>query len=148
MRRYPKDLKVRYKVRPLKALPIVSVPTAGSPEAAALNIDCGQYCDYVEKLYGGENPKHQLGGYPFPLQGEEMELECAEKVEPPAAADKKARRAAAAERAKEWMLLLQIDTDYLTEMEWADTGMLYFWIRRKDLAARNFDDVWMILQSY
>jgi uncharacterized protein YwqG len=148
MRRYPKDLKVRYKVRPLKARPIVSVPTAGSPEVAALNIDYEQYCDYVERLYGEENPKHQLGGYAFPLQGEEMERELVEMLEPPTTADKKAWRAAAEERVKEWILLLQIDTDYLTEMDWVDTGMLYFWIRKKDLAERNFDDVWMILQSY
>jgi len=31
-------------------------------------------------------------------------------------------------------------------MMWGDMGMLYFWIRAEDLAARRFERVWMILQ--
>ncbi|MGN0700170.1 MAG: DUF1963 domain-containing protein [Oscillospiraceae bacterium] len=27
-----------------------------------------------------------------------------------------------------------------------DCGHIYFWIRKADLAARNFDNVWLILQ--
>jgi uncharacterized protein YwqG len=148
MRRYPKDLNLRYKVRKLKSQVITTVPSAGSPEVEALDIDYEQYCNYVEGLYGEENPKHQLGGYAFALQSDEMETECVETVDPPPAANDDAWGKAVSERAKEWILLLQIDTDYQTEMDWVDTGMLYFWIRKKDLAQRNFDDVWMILQSY
>jgi uncharacterized protein YwqG len=50
------------------------------------------------------------------------------------------------ENRSDWVLLLQIDSDDFCEMMWGDCGMLYFWIRKEDLAARNFDDVWMILQ--
>lgn len=48
----------------------------------------------------------------------------------------------------DWMLLLQLGTletrDY--EMMFGDCGHIYFWIRRQDLAARNFENVWLVLQ--
>jgi uncharacterized protein YwqG len=33
-------------------------------------------------------------------------------------------------------------------MMWGDLGMLYYWIREEDLAARRFDRVWGISQCY
>jgi len=58
------------------------------------------------------------------------------------------------ERAKEllrdvsdWRLLLQVDTDEEGPgWMWGDTGRIYFWIRRQDLAARMFERSWLILQ--
>jgi uncharacterized protein YwqG len=29
---------------------------------------------------------------------------------------------------------------------WGDCGMLYFWIRRDDLARRDFSGAWVVLQ--
>ncbi len=48
----------------------------------------------------------------------------------------------------EWVMLLQLDSDDQTEMMWGDVGMLYFWIKKSDLASKNFDNCWMILQCY
>jgi uncharacterized protein YwqG len=48
--------------------------------------------------------------------------------------------------AKEWKLLLQLDSDSDPGMQWGDKGRLHFWIREQDLAERNFEDVWMILE--
>jgi uncharacterized protein YwqG len=48
----------------------------------------------------------------------------------------------------DWTLLLQIDSDDRVGMMWGDVGMLYFWIRRQDLASRKFDKVWTILQCH
>ena len=48
--------------------------------------------------------------------------------------------------AKDWMLLLQVDTDDKAQMIWGDVGTLYYWIRRQDLENRDFDKVWMIFQ--
>lgn len=49
----------------------------------------------------------------------------------------------------EWVLLLQLDSfsngDF--EMMFGDCGRIYFFIRKSDLAARDFDKVWMILQT-
>ncbi len=46
-----------------------------------------------------------------------------------------------------WQLLLQIDSDEKTGMNWANNGMLYFWIPEGDLKAQKFDNVWLVLQS-
>lgn len=48
--------------------------------------------------------------------------------------------------APDWILLLQLDSDDAAQLMWGDMGMLYFWIRRQDLAARRFDRVWCTLQ--
>ena len=47
-----------------------------------------------------------------------------------------------------WVLLLQMGTvtDGDTELMYGDCGLIYFWIRKEDLAARNFDHVRLILQ--
>ncbi len=50
--------------------------------------------------------------------------------------------------AKDWTLLLQLST--LTkgdwELMWGDCGMLYFYIRKQDLAEKRFENVWFSLQ--
>lgn len=49
---------------------------------------------------------------------------------------------------RDWLLLLQLDTVETDgfELMFGDGGRIYFYIRREDLAARNFDNVWLILQ--
>ena len=51
-------------------------------------------------------------------------------------------------KAEDWILLFQLDTvetdDY--ELMFGDCGRIYFYIRKKDLAERNFDNVQLILQ--
>lgn len=52
------------------------------------------------------------------------------------------------EKAKDWVLLFQmgtIETDHY-ELMFGDGGHIYFWIKKEDLANRNFDKIWMILQ--
>ena len=49
--------------------------------------------------------------------------------------------------AKEWQLLLQIDTDESIGMRWGDAGMIYYWMRASDLQKCDFDDAWLVLQS-
>ena len=58
------------------------------------------------------------------------------------------RAADLAEDADQWELLLQIDTDDNVGMQWGDCGRIYYLIRRDDLVARHFDDVWLALQCY
>jgi uncharacterized protein YwqG len=47
----------------------------------------------------------------------------------------------------DWQLLLQVDSDEHAGMKWASAGMLYFWIKRADLAAGHFNNTWVVLQS-
>ena len=50
--------------------------------------------------------------------------------------------------AKDWTLLLQLST--LTkddwELMWGDCGMLYFYIKKQDLAQKRFENAWFSLQ--
>jgi uncharacterized protein YwqG len=47
----------------------------------------------------------------------------------------------------DWELLLQLDSDEDGPgWMWGDSGRIYFWIRRDDLRARRFEDVWLVLQ--
>lgn len=52
------------------------------------------------------------------------------------------------EKADDWTLLFQMGTinanDY--ELMFGDCGHIYFWIRKSDLKACKFDDVWLIMQ--
>ncbi len=60
--------------------------------------------------------------------------------------NKKAEKLAAGK--DDWIMLFQLDSDDETKMMWGDVGMLYFWIKKKDLESLNFDNCWMILQCY
>lgn len=62
----------------------------------------------------------------------------------------KAERKEMFERSKEWTLLLQLSCvsdrgDFY--LDWVDGGQLYFYIRKEDLKAGNFNNIWLILQS-
>jgi uncharacterized protein YwqG len=50
--------------------------------------------------------------------------------------------------ADDWVLLLQLDSDAGADLMWGDSGRLYYWVRREDLAACRFDRAWMGLQCY
>lgn len=57
-------------------------------------------------------------------------------------------RAEITEASKDWILLAQFGTLTAgdTELMWGDCGCLYFFIRKKDLAKKNFENIWMVLQ--
>jgi uncharacterized protein YwqG len=97
-----------------------------------------------------EGPEHQIGGYPNPIQNDTMELEaqlasnglyCGNS-----SGYQDPRATSLSEGSKDWLLLLQIDTDEKAGMMWGDCGMLYFWVRKLDLENRDFSKVWMVLQ--
>ena len=92
---------------------------------------------------------NKLLGYADPIQGD-MELEC-ELVtnglycgDPSGYNDPRAKMLEP--NAKNWQLLLQIDSNEENEMMWGDVGRLYFWIKKEDLKDKQFDNCWCILQ--
>ena len=99
-----------------------------------------------------EQPLHHLLGYPEIIQSD-MKLEVQLVTHGLYVGDGSGFRVARAAElragAREWTLLLQIDSDDgCPGWMWGDVGRLYFWIRRQDLAARRFSNAWMILQCY
>jgi uncharacterized protein YwqG len=92
---------------------------------------------------------HVFGGWPNNIQGP-MELDCEKSTTSGdvGSADGYAdsgmpdlRR-----RAREWRLLLQLDSDDDLGWSWGDEGMIYFWCREGDIARQRFDRGWTMLQ--
>jgi uncharacterized protein YwqG len=94
-------------------------------------------------------PIHRLGGVPHEIQNPmEAECELARRGEDPLALPYSRREEIADEAKARWRLLLQVDSDEAAGTMWGDSGMLYYWIRDDDLAARRFDRAWCVMQCY
>ena len=88
-----------------------------------------------------KTPRDQLLGHPLTLQ-DDMRLQCET-----ASQNITDARPELTQKALRWQLLFQIDSDERIGMQWASAGLLYYWLAREDLAARNFDRAWLVLQS-
>lgn len=113
------------------------------------NRDGDTYIECRQEVFGNQ-PLHQMLGFPTPVQADEMELECQlasngiyvggpEGYEDP-------RVDGLSAGASEWKLLLQLDSDDDCGWMWGDAGTLYFWMREPDMKAGDFSHVWMVLQ--
>lgn len=97
---------------------------------------------------GNEDPKYHMLGHAMLLQGP-MEVEVQRVTNGiymggQSSDEDEARAEQLAPGAEDWIPLLQLDTDEC--FMWGDMGAIYFWIRKQDLAARDFSKTWMILQ--
>lgn len=86
------------------------------------------YCELVAEC----EQSLQIGGFPLPVQSDDMERDCASIMKLGSASD--------------WKLLLQLYE--VGDMMWGDAGALYWFIYEEDLLARRFDRVWMIMQCH
>ncbi len=89
--------------------------------------------------------RHRLLGHPDVVQGD-MQRECEAVTAGLEDWANSTERTQAG--ASDWRLLLQVDSDAVSGMEWGDVGRLYYWIRGVDLAERRFERVWGIHQSH
>lgn len=104
---------------------------------------------------------HQLGGYNYNIQNNNLGFVCNLATNGISAAfaslidlDDPAV-AALVPGAEDWQLMLQLDSDEGEDlpddggniMVWGGYGCIYFWIRKQDLAARDFSKVWAIIES-
>lgn len=88
---------------------------------------------------------NRLLGFPDTIQ-DDMRMQC-QLVSHGVTDETDPRAAALAKGAVDWLLLLQVDSDEQAGMQWADAGMLYYWITRSDLQSLHFDGSWLVLQS-
>jgi uncharacterized protein YwqG len=88
---------------------------------------------------------NRLLGFPDTIQ-DDMRMQC-QLVSHGVTDETDPRAAALTKGAMDWLLLLQVDSDDTAGMQWADAGMLYYWITRSDLQALRFDGSWLVLQS-
>lgn len=91
---------------------------------------------------------HRMGGYPDPIQ-EDPKLEIqlfTHGLLGDSDGYKKAKELGLYPGARDWQLLLQVDSEEDAGMMWGDVGILYFLIHPQDLASRNFENVQFVLQ--
>ena len=84
-----------------------------------------EFCTQVQ-------PSIQIGGYPFPIQSDDMETDCV--------------RAYDFGVPEDWILFLQLFE--IGDMTWGDAGALYWFIHRNDLHDGRLDRVWMVSQCH
>jgi uncharacterized protein YwqG len=141
-----------YNERPVAFTQVATYPDWADQRVAILKLTEEQIEQYVELCISAfeGSTAHQLLGYPFPMQDNDMDLQCQlvshglycgdlSGYFDPRAKSLEAGRA-------DWVLLLQLDSDDEAGMKWGDAGMLYFWIKRSDLQEACFENCWMILQ--
>ena len=124
-----------------------------------------KYLEFFTEVHGhgfagmdDGDPHHHLIGYPQAIQTE-MRQSCQavthgiheiDEIDEEETASENPHLQPLQAGAQDWILLLQIDSDDNRQegpgWMWGDVGRLYFWIRKQDLRARNFDAVWMFLQ--
>lgn len=138
--------------RPIGLRRIESYPSYERNEVVALSLEDDEddaYVELSESPFEGL-PKHQVSGYPAPIQNDDMELECQltshglncgspKGYQDPRAASLKAG-------AKNWRLLFQIDSDDDLDFMWGDVGILYFWVEEASAREGDFSNVWLVLQ--
>jgi uncharacterized protein YwqG len=119
-------------------------------KALALSLDESDDFDTLEEAEFEESPRHQIAGFPRPVQGDDMEVECQLVSNGIYCGDGNAYEDEATlelrSGATDWRLLLQFDTDDDLNVMWGDCGTLYFWVREQEARDGNFSNAWAILQ--
>lgn len=106
-----------------------------------------QYWDWLDEK--SEEPSNKLLGHADCVQSG-MELECEYVTNQIYCGNPEGYQTAKArgldKNAARWNLLLQVESNEALGMMWGDMGRLYLWITNEDLAARKFENCWLILQ--
>lgn len=131
---------------------IETLPSCQRDAVAALELsegENGEYSDLTEIPYQGK-PRHQISGFPAPVQGDDMELECQLASNGLYCGNETGyndpRALSLQSGADDWRLLFQLDSDDDLDVMWGDCGTLYFWVREQAARAGDFGDAWLVLQ--
>jgi uncharacterized protein YwqG len=94
----------------------------------------------------GDEIQHRIGGYPNEIQGGRLHVECEllRRGLPEGAEVTDAILRAA----RQWRLLLQVDSDSALKMNWGDGGRLYVFIREADARKGDFSKTVTLTQCY
>jgi len=141
----------RYKHAPITFRHEWTIPLVIREDEFQLNCWEGHYKDLWDALVGPvwEKLFHRLMGHPVEVQGD-MRLQCQLAANGVYCGNPESYKDPRVESlrsgAGDWRLLLQLDSEDAMNWMWGDCGRVYYWIRRDDLAARDFDRVWCIMQ--
>lgn len=147
----PAPDKWRFEERRVGFMKFNSVPSLDW-----LEVDYATLGDHAEDEAGGtfedcdlgEEIEHRIGGYPAEIQGGQMAIEC-EYMRRGLTRDYNDDVPDAIRRAaREWRLLLQIDSDPALNMNWWDGGRLYVFVRARDALRGDFSKTVTITQTH
>lgn len=142
--------------KPFRERRVGFLPLKSAPSPDWLEVDpagLGDFADDEEMAEFGQTDwhdeiEHRIGGYPSEIQGGQMQIECeylhrgrTRHYEEPV--PDSIRRAA-----RQWRLLLQIDSDPELGMNWWDSGRLYVFVRKRDARQGDFSRTVTITQTY
>jgi uncharacterized protein YwqG len=156
---FPDDLPEsgRYNCCSVSFSHSISIPSYDAPCIEELQLTGDEHDKFIEfeqkavKLIGDEGCIHRLLGHPDQIQND-MQTECqlvSHGIYYGNSSGRNDPRASALKAgAKDWELLLQIDTEDDARMMWGDVGRIYYWIPREALQQKNFESAWMTLQCY
>lgn len=135
-----------------KLVPELGASLPGNPPEFLPEDESDAYYELVVDNASREvSGHHQLMGLPAEIQNP-MELECQLASHglycggPSGYNDPRSKELEAG--AADWRLLLQIDSEDQADMMWGDCGMLYFLMRKQDLADADFSRSWLVLQCH
>lgn len=141
----------RFMERRVSFMPTPSIPSLDWLGVDLASVDLSdEELDELAEAHDaafGDEIQHRLGGYPSEIQGSQMQIECEHlrrgigdfgSVEIPPAI----RRAA-----RQWRLLLQVDSDPALGMNWGDGGRLYVFIRKADALKGDFSKTVALAQT-
>ncbi len=130
-------------------LPSIDAETSADPEFTRRELEA--YWSVLDNFRKTDElqPVHRFLGHPDSLQGD-MRLQSQLASHGVYVGDARGFDSSTskelAEGAKEWQLLLQVDSAEDLDMHWGDGGRLYYWIPRADLRRLHFDSTWAVLQ--
>lgn len=131
---------------------VESLPDWQRFDDLGIKLDDSEVDTYIDGCFEwlGAEAEHQIGGYPRPVQGDDMELECQFASHGLYCGDGSAYQSDEGKRlapgAKDWRLLLQFCSDDDLDVMWGDVGDLYFWVKEQDSKKADFSNVWLVLQ--
>lgn len=109
--------------------------------------DIENYKEILEALYDEDTKLSRLGGYPDEIQGDiRFNANAASNGYYSGGTTINEKYYKIENQEKEWVLLLQVDSDDSLGLEFGDMGRLYFCIERNRLIAQDFSNVWVVLQ--
>jgi len=142
--------KIPFRFAQFRSIQSLPSPERKSMEALSLNdAEFDELMRLTDEVFASK-PKHQIGGFPAPVQEDEMELEsqlvshglhCGDQT-----GYKDSRAVALGPGAADWRLLLQFDSDDDLGVMWGDAGTLYFWVTEVSAREGKFEDAWLVQQ--
>ncbi len=149
---YPEDLDNEFRIEEsyIQSKLIEVLPNYDDPSVENLGLTDAEIDAYIDMNEGDDEPSHQVGGFPSPIQGNYMDLDSQLASNgvyignPEGYECDEAKKLEAG--AKDWKLLLQFDSDDDLDVMWGDCGMIYFWVQEQKAMKNQFDNSWLILQ--